>query len=160
MRCWANMTSVGTSLGKCLSKITHRGLFQPELFSDSESVSTAGDGRTLAIMPEDGAVWASDSWLGWSHWWVYFILYVRFYGEPDSYKLFDSARQEIICWLISLVNAGIYPVKHWQLIPLNFSWCFGPGQEISSFENSFSMHSVTQTFKASSCPAETWSTGK
>ena len=162
MRPWINMTSAGPTLGKWLSQITYRGPFQPELFCDSESDPTAGNGRTLAVMLEDREVWVSDSWLGWSHWWIQCIswLYVKFYGEHDSYKLFGSARHEIICWLISLINVGIYPVQHWQLIPLNFLWCFGPGQEISSLENAFSMHALTQTFKASRSPAETWSAGK
>lgn len=134
----------------------------PAWFCDSESDPTAGNGRTLAIMLGDGAVWVSHSWLGWNHWWIqgFSWLYVKFYGEPNSYKLFDSAREDIICWLVSLINAGIYLVQHWQLIPLNFSWCFGPGQEISSLEKAFSMHVLTQNFKASSSPAETWSAGK
>lgn len=50
------MTSAGPALGKCLAQITYRGPVQPELFCDSEPDPTASNGRTLAVMLEDGAV--------------------------------------------------------------------------------------------------------
>lgn len=55
----------------------------PAWFCDSESDPTAGNGRTLAIMLGDGAVWFSDSCLGWSHWWIHGFSwpYVNFMGS-------------------------------------------------------------------------------
>lgn len=72
----------------------------------------------------------------WSHWRIQCIswLYVKFYTESESCKLVDSSRQEMICWLISLINAGIFILpstgtwslwhfhdaldQSWRLVPL------------------------------------------
>lgn len=102
-----------------------------------------------------------ESWPGSSHWWIQCIswLYVKFYGEPDSCKLFDSARQEISCWVISLINAGICPSLAADPFEL-FHYTLDEGIRLGFLENAFSMHALTQTFKASSSLAETWSAGK
>lgn len=131
-RCWLD-----EGLNKCdLSRpYSEQVVFPNNLWRslpawDSGSDPTTGNRRTLDIMLEDGAAWVSDSLLGWSHSWIQCISWqnVKFCGEPDSYKLSESARQKIICWLISLINAGIYPIQHCQMNPLNFSWSFTPGQ--------------------------------
>lgn len=100
-------------------QITCRGPFQHGLFCDSEPDPTAGDERTVAILRMCLRMGQCESLThDWSHWRIQCIswLYVQFYTESESWKLVDSSRQEMICWLISLINAGIF------ILPSTGTW--------------------------------------
>lgn len=102
-------------------QITCRGPCQHGLFCDSEPDPAAGDGRTMAIVLDRTCAWmgqCNSLTHDWSHWRIQCIswLYVKFYMESESCKLVDSSRQEIICLLISLINAGIF------ILPSTGTW--------------------------------------